>query len=78
MCELLHLAEKSATWELENTIIKSRLTPAHARGTPKACEQVREPSIIMPVGAIVADFPAHTGWGDKKGWVAQHISLSCF
>lgn len=78
MCELLHLAEKSATWELENTIIKSRPTPAHARGTPKACERVRELSIIMPVGAIVADLPAHTGWGDKKGWVAQHISLSCF
>lgn len=39
MCELLHLAEKSATWELENTIIKSRPTPAHAHRTPKVCER---------------------------------------
>lgn len=48
MCELLHLAEKSAAWELENTIIKSRPTPAHVHGTPKACKQVRSRASLCP------------------------------
>lgn len=38
MSELLYLVEKSATWEFESTVIKSRPTPAYTHRMPKACK----------------------------------------
>lgn len=59
-------------WE-HNNKIKTH-TSLHTQNAQSL--QVREPSTTMPVGAAVADLPAHTGWGGQEGMgCSAHFSF---